>query len=73
MNIFRGSGDFPLGLWKAESCPSQRFVECGEGAVVMANVGAQCMVAAGAVVSSPVPDGIMVAGNPARFVRKVAE
>ena len=43
----------------------------GEAAVVMADVGECCMVAAGAVVASAVPDGIMVAGNPARFVRRV--
>jgi acetyltransferase-like isoleucine patch superfamily enzyme len=42
----------------------------GEAAVVMDNVGAGSMVAAGSVVSSPVPSGIIVAGNPARFVRK---
>jgi virginiamycin A acetyltransferase len=45
----------------------------GEGAVVMADVGAGCMVAAGAVVSTPVPGGVMVGGNPARYVRRVAE
>ena len=41
----------------------------GEGAIVMADVGASAMVAAGAVVSSRVPAGVVVAGNPARFVR----
>ncbi len=43
----------------------------GEGAIVMADVGARTMVTAGAVVSSAVPDGIVVAGNPARFVRRL--
>jgi len=43
----------------------------GEGAIVMADVGARTMVTAGAVVSSPVPDGIVIAGNPARFVRRL--
>ena len=43
----------------------------GEAALVAANVGEHAMVSAGAVVGSPVPDGIMVAGNPARFVRKL--
>ncbi len=43
----------------------------GEGAIVMADVGSRTMVTAGAVVSSPVPDGIVVAGNPARFVRRL--
>jgi acetyltransferase-like isoleucine patch superfamily enzyme len=41
----------------------------GEGAVVMSDVGRAAMVAAAAVVSTPVPPGIVVAGNPARFVR----
>ncbi len=44
----------------------------GEGALAMANVGAGAMVAAGAVVSTPVPERVMVAGNPARFVRKLS-
>ena len=43
----------------------------GEGAVLMAGTGEGCMVAAGAVVSAPVPANTMVAGNPARFVRRV--
>lgn len=43
----------------------------GEAAVVMADVGAGAMVAAGAVVPAAVPDGIVVAGNPARFVRRL--
>jgi acetyltransferase-like isoleucine patch superfamily enzyme len=43
----------------------------GEAAIVMADVGAGSMVAAGTVVSAPIPPGIIVAGNPARFVRDV--
>lgn len=43
----------------------------GEGAIVMADVGAGSMVAAGAVVAAPVPAGVVVAGNPARFVRRL--
>jgi acetyltransferase-like isoleucine patch superfamily enzyme len=45
----------------------------GEAAVVLADVLPGAMVAAGAVVSSPVGSGIMVAGNPARFVRHVRD
>jgi acetyltransferase-like isoleucine patch superfamily enzyme len=44
----------------------------GEAAVVMADVGAGALVSAGAVVSTPVPPGVVVAGNPARFVRSVS-
>jgi serine acetyltransferase len=39
--------------------------------VIMADVGPRCMVAAGAVVAAPLPEGVMVAGNPARFVRRI--
>jgi acetyltransferase-like isoleucine patch superfamily enzyme len=45
----------------------------GEAAIVMADVGSRCVIAAGAVVSNPVPDGCIVGGNPARFVGKVTE
>ncbi|MBS0375277.1 MAG: hypothetical protein JSR73_11905 [Proteobacteria bacterium] len=41
----------------------------GEGAIVMANVGAHSVVSAGAVVLDAMPDGVLVAGNPARAVR----
>jgi serine acetyltransferase len=37
----------------------------------MADIGDHCMVAAGSVVASPLPRGVMVAGNPARFVRRI--
>ena len=45
----------------------------GEGAIVMANIGAGTMVAAGAVVEQDTRAGILVAGNPSRFVRKLKE
>ena len=45
----------------------------GEGAIVMANIGAGTMVAAGAVVEQDARAGILVAGNPSRFVRKLRE
>lgn len=44
----------------------------GEGALVLADVGRAAMVAAGAVVSAAVPAGTVVAGNPARFVRRLS-
>ncbi len=44
----------------------------GEGSLVMADVGRSATVAAGAVVSSPVMQGVVVAGNPSRFVRHLA-
>ena len=44
----------------------------GEGAMIMADVADGSLVSAGAVVSSAVPPGVVVAGNPARFVRMVS-
>lgn len=43
----------------------------GEGAIVMADVGRQCIVGAGSVVPRPVPNGCLVAGNPARLIRNL--
>jgi virginiamycin A acetyltransferase len=40
----------------------------GEGALILADVGAGCTVGAGSVVYKEVPDGITVMGNPARKV-----
>jgi acetyltransferase-like isoleucine patch superfamily enzyme len=48
-----------------------RYAWLGEAAVVLADIGDSAMVAAGAVVSSPVPPETMVGGNPARFVRRL--
>jgi virginiamycin A acetyltransferase len=45
----------------------------GEGAIVMANIGEGTMVAAGAVVDQDARGGILLAGNPSRFVRKLSE
>jgi len=40
----------------------------GNAAVVMADVGRECVVGAGSVVVRPVPDGALVGGNPARVL-----
>ncbi|MCI0683308.1 MAG: hypothetical protein L0Y71_14490 [Gemmataceae bacterium] len=45
----------------------------GEAAVLMADVGSHCIVAAGSVVSAPVPDNRIVGGNPARFIGKAID
>ncbi|MEZ4405493.1 MAG: hypothetical protein R3A52_03215 [Polyangiales bacterium] len=42
----------------------------GNGAVIMADVGARCVVAAGAVVVDRVPDDSIVGGNPARVLKR---
>jgi acetyltransferase-like isoleucine patch superfamily enzyme len=43
----------------------------GEASLILADVGRSAMVAAGSVVSTAVPPGILVAGNPSRFVRRL--
>jgi len=40
----------------------------GNASIVMADVGEGCVVAAGAVVVQPVPDGAIVGGNPAKVI-----
>ena len=44
----------------------------GEGALIMADIGKNATVAAGAVVSSAVMSGVVVAGNPARFIKHIS-
>jgi acetyltransferase-like isoleucine patch superfamily enzyme len=41
----------------------------GNGALVMANVGKKCIVAAGSVVINDIPDFAIVAGNPAKIIK----
>ncbi|MBU3017171.1 acyltransferase [Paraglaciecola agarilytica] len=42
----------------------------GNGAIVMANIGKKCIVAAGAIVVNDIPDYSIVAGNPAKIIRR---
>lgn len=42
----------------------------GEGSILMADVGNRCIIGAGGVVSQPLPDGCVAAGNPIRLIRK---
>jgi acetyltransferase-like isoleucine patch superfamily enzyme len=41
----------------------------GNGAIVLADVGARCVVGAGSVVTRPLPEAVVAAGAPARVVR----
>jgi virginiamycin A acetyltransferase len=43
----------------------------GNCALIMANVGAGSVVAAGAVVVNNVPDGVVVGGNPAKILKQI--
>jgi virginiamycin A acetyltransferase len=42
----------------------------GNGAVVLADVGQRAVVAAGSVVTAPLPDDVIAGGNPARVLRR---
>jgi len=41
----------------------------GSGAVIMADVGCDSVIGAGAVVTKPIPDRVLAAGVPARVLR----
>lgn len=43
----------------------------GNGALIMANVGMRCVVAAGSVVINDIEDFAIVAGNPAKVIKKI--
>lgn len=66
-----------MGRWVTPDRPKLSATEIGEyawigeGAIVVAPVGRSAHVAAGTVVASHVPEYIMVAGNPARFVKRL--
>jgi virginiamycin A acetyltransferase len=68
-----------LGLLIRDQPPGERLVRIGAGAwigaaaVVMADVGHSSIVGAGAVVTQPLPAGVIAAGVPARVVRHRAE
>jgi virginiamycin A acetyltransferase len=43
----------------------------GEGSIIMADVESHCIVGAGSIVTKPVTSGSIVAGNPARVIRRL--
>jgi virginiamycin A acetyltransferase len=45
----------------------------GEGAIIMADVGSRCIVGAGSIVTKPVASASLVAGNPARLIRRLID
>lgn len=84
-DVFVGPNTVFAGDPHPMNCP--RYHECKGGALVrrLARIGAMCMimpgveigedsmVGAGSVVTKDVPPGMVVAGNPARVIKAVAE
>jgi acetyltransferase-like isoleucine patch superfamily enzyme len=54
------------GVWPRVTIGRDTWI--GDRAVIMADVGAHCVVGAGSVVTRPVPDYAIVVGSPARIV-----
>jgi acetyltransferase-like isoleucine patch superfamily enzyme len=61
--------------WNVESTLVQKGASIGSGATILANVtiGEGAIVGAGSVVTKSVPPGSIVAGNPAKVLRKIKE
>lgn len=61
--------------WKVEPTLVKAGASIGSGATILANVtiGERAIVGAGAVVTRNVPPHSIVAGNPARLLRRLAE
>ena len=80
-SLLSGSGQHihndETGTWGAFSTDNIKQIHIGknvwlgEAAIVMANIGDGCQIAAGTVISSDTKDYVMLAGNPARFIKRL--
>jgi len=59
------------GVWECVTIGEGCWI--GSGAIVMANVGAGSVIAAGAVVTKPIPDMMIAGGIPAKVIRSRLE
>jgi UDP-2-acetamido-3-amino-2,3-dideoxy-glucuronate N-acetyltransferase len=61
--------------WRVEKTVVKKGASIGSGCTILANVtiGENALVGAGSVVTKDVPPHTIVAGNPARILRKVAK
>ena len=64
--------DFSVPL-KGSSIRIGKRVWIGDGCIIMADIGDGAVVGAGSVVTRPVPEFCVVAGNPAKVIKKLRE
>jgi virginiamycin A acetyltransferase len=78
VSVMNGAGqhgtdrlDVPIreqaGTWPRVTIGRDSWI--GERAIVMADVGKHCVIAAGSVVTKPIPDYAIAVGSPARVIR----
>jgi len=61
--------------WKVETTLVKKGASIGSGSTILSNVtvGENAIVGAGSVVTKDVPANVIVAGNPAKFLRKIVQ